>query len=316
MIYDVIGDIHGQADKLIGLLTQLGYVDNGKFFAPPPNHQAVFIGDLIDRGRQELKTLEIVFAMLDNGSALAVMGNHEYNALAFATSDKRNSSEYLRSHNKPSNVTQHQAFLDEVGFDSELHHFWLKRFFELPLWLELDNVCFVHACWDGEAMAVLQPLLTADNRLTDEALQLTSYQGTTEFEALERVLKGVETRLPDGHFYLDKEGTKRKKVRVQWWLPELKQPNARLPIHHVARAGQSDLLHIPVETLADEIDFRLTTDKFVFVGHYWLTGVPQPLSEQVVCVDYSAVKGGYLTAYQFDTDNPSLSADNFVQYIY
>ena len=51
MIYDIIGDIHGQADKLKGLLVQLGYVDSGEYFVPPPNHKAVFIGDLIDRGK-------------------------------------------------------------------------------------------------------------------------------------------------------------------------------------------------------------------------------------------------------------------------
>lgn len=314
MIYDVIGDIHGQADKLVGLLTQLGYVDNGQYFVPPANHRAVFIGDLIDRGRQEIKTLEIVFAMLDAGVAYAVMGNHEYNALAYATIDARepsgNAPVYLRPHNAR-NDAQHEAFLDEVKWGSDTHQYWLRRFYELPLWLEFDQVCFVHACWDGLAMAKLQPLLTDDQCLTPKALQLTSYKGTPEFEALERVLKGVETPLPNGYVYHDKEGHERKNVRVQWWLPTLKNQ----PIHHVARAAHSDLLHIPLETLADEIGFRLTTDKWVFVGHYWLTGTPAPLSAQVVCVDYSAAKDGYLTAYRFDTERPALSADNFVQFI-
>ena len=157
MIYDVIGDVHGQADKLIGLLTQLGYQHDGQCFQAPPNHQAIFIGDLIDRGSQQLQTLSIVFAMIDHGQALAVMGNHEYNALAYATADARDASQYLRQHDDK-NTSQHQAFLDEVGFGSELHQFWLKRFYELPLWLALDDACFVHACWDSDAMAMLKPL--------------------------------------------------------------------------------------------------------------------------------------------------------------
>ena len=197
MIYDVIGDVHGQADKLIGLLTQLGYQDNGQCFQAPPNHQAIFIGDLIDRGSQQLQTLSIVFAMIDHGQALAVMGNHEYNALAYATPDARDASQYLRQHDDR-HTSQHQAFLNEVGFGSELHQFWLKRFYELPLWLALDDACFVHACWDSDAMAILKPLLTTDNRLTPVALQKTSEEGTPPFEALERVLKGVEAPLPEG----------------------------------------------------------------------------------------------------------------------
>lgn len=309
MIYDVIGDIHGQADKLKGLLAQMGYIFNGKFFAPPPNHQAIFIGDLIDRGAKQLETLEIVFAMLDNGVAQAVMGNHEYNALAFATLDSRDNGQYLRPHSDK-NVSQHQVFIDAVGFGSELHQFWLERFYELPLWLELENACFVHACWDSEAMAVLQPLLTANNTLTPNALQLTSEEDSEPYQALERVLKGVEAPLPDGIHLVDKEGHQRKNVRVQWWQSDL----SFQPIHHIARASKSDLIHIPEDTLAGEIAFNLNHEKPIFVGHYWLNGTPELLSHQVVCVDYSAAKDGFLTAYQFDTQNPTLSANNFVQF--
>ena len=309
MIYDVIGDVHGQADKLIGLLTQLGYQHDGQCFQAPANHQAIFIGDLIDRGSQQLQTLSIVFAMIDHGQALAVMGNHEYNALAYATPDARNVSQYLRQHDDR-HTSQHQAFLDEVGFGSELHQFWLKRFYELPLWLALDDACFVHACWDSDAMAILKPLLTTDNRLTPLALQKTSEEGTPAFEALERVLKGVEAPLPEGILLVDKEGHQRKNVRVQWWQPNL----SFQPIHQIARASQEDLIHIPKDTLTAEILFGLDHDKPIFVGHYWLNGTPELLSHQVVCVDYSAAKDGFLTAYQFDTDHPALTSANFIQY--
>lgn len=314
MIYDIIGDIHGQADKLKGLLKQLGYTHNGEYFVPPANHQAVFIGDLIDRGKQEIETLEIVFAMLDNGVARAVMGNHEYNAIAYATLDEKDSTRYLREH-KPSNTAQHQAFLDEVGFDSELHHAWLSRFYQLPLWLELPEVCFVHACWDTSAMAILQPLLTKNNCLTYPALQATGQKDSPEYNALEWVLKGVETRLPNDLFMLDKEGTKRHHVRVKWWLAHSTQPLSGQRIHDIARATAKDLANIPQDTFADEIDFAFDNVKPVFIGHYWLTGTPAILSEKVVCVDYSAaVDSGFLTAYQFDTENPILSDKNFVQF--
>lgn len=309
MIYDIIGDIHGQADKLIGLLTQMGYTHNGSYFVPPTGHHAIFIGDLIDRGAKQIETLQIVFAMLDNGVAQVVMGNHEYNALAFATPDARDNSVYLRPHDAK-NTSQHQAFLDAVGFGSETHQYWLKRFYELPLWLEMDEACFVHACWDSQSMAVLQPLLTSDNKLTPLALQKTSEKDTPPYEALERVLKGVEAPLPQGLYLVDKEGHQRKNVRVQWWQPDL----SFQPIHQIARASKEDLIHIPNHAVAGEIEFSLEHDKPIFVGHYWLNGSPDLLSHQVVCVDYSAAKNGFLTAYQFDTEHPILSADNFVQF--
>ena len=311
MIIDVIGDIHGYADKLVGLLQQLGYVHNGQHFVPPADHRALFIGDLIDRGSQQVATLEIVFAMLDADVADAVMGNHEYNALAFATPDADDSSQYLRSHNEI-HTRQHEAFLAEIPFGSDAHQYWLQRLYEIPLWLETDYACFVHACWDVDSMAILQPLLTENNCLTPHGLIATSREDSAAFDALERVLKGVETPLPNGLVMVDKEGTERTRVRVRWWLDAL---NTR-SIHEVARAPLSALAQIPKDALAENIDFALKTHKPVFVGHYWLTGAPEPLSAQIVCTDYSAaVDSGYLTCYQLDSEQPlPLKINNFVQY--
>lgn len=311
MIIDIIGDIHGYADKLTGLLEQLGYVHNGQYFVPPEGHRALFIGDLIDRGPQQLATLEMVFAMLDADVADAVMGNHEYNALTFASIDPNNPERYLRSHNDV-HIRQHEAFLAEAPFGSDIHQHWLTRFYELPLWLETDNACYVHACWDVDSMAVLKPLLTADNCLTPSAVALTAQKQTPPYEALERVLKGVETALPEGLVMVDKDGAERKHVRVSWWLDDLRSRT----IHQIARAPSSGLAQIPVDAMAENIDFALKTHKPVFVGHYWLTGNPEPLSIQVICTDYSAaVDSGYLTCYQLDTAQPlPLNAANFMQY--
>jgi len=311
MIIDIIGDIHGYADKLIGLLHQLGYEHNGQHFVPPTGHRALFIGDLIDRGSQQLATLEIVFAMLDADVADAVMGNHEYNALAYATRDPDNTSQYLRSHNDI-HRRQHEAFLAEIPFGSERHEYWLQRLYEIPLWIETDYACFVHACWDTDSMAILKTLLTDDNCLTPAGLIATAKEDTIAFDALERVLKGVETGLPDGIVMVDKEGTERTRVRVRWWLDEL---NTRT-LREVSRAPSSALAQIPPDALAENIDFVLKTHKPVFMGHYWLTGTPEPLSPQVACTDYSAaVDSGYLTCYQLDTEQPlPLTAKHFVQH--
>ena len=249
--------------------------------------------------------------MLDADVADAVMGNHEYNALAFATLDPDDSSQYLRSHNEI-HTRQHEAFLAEVPFGSETHQYWLRRLYEIPLWLETDYACFVHACWDVDSMAILQPLLTESNCLTVYGLISTSREDTVEFDALERVLKGVETPLPKGLVMVDKEGTKRTRVRVRWWLDKL---NTR-SLYEVARAPLSALAQIPKDVLAENIDFTLKTHKPVFVGHYWLTGDPEPLSPQVVCTDYSAaVDSGYLTCYQLDSEQPlPLKTSRFIQY--
>ncbi|MFH8801264.1 polynucleotide kinase-phosphatase [Streptomyces sp. NPDC017936] len=71
--FDVIGDIHGCASELESLLGKLGYVDG----VHPDGRQAVFVGDLVDRGPDSPGVLRRVMAMVKSGDALCVPGNHE-----------------------------------------------------------------------------------------------------------------------------------------------------------------------------------------------------------------------------------------------
>ncbi len=71
--YDAIGDIHGCADELHELLAKLGYVDG----IHPDGRQAVFLGDLVDRGPDSPGVIKTVMRMVHLGSALVVRGNHE-----------------------------------------------------------------------------------------------------------------------------------------------------------------------------------------------------------------------------------------------
>ena len=83
-MYDLIGDIHGHADELIWLLEALGYRNSGGVFGHR-DRKVIFLGDFIDRGPQIREVLGIVKSMIDHGTALGIMGNHELNALAYHT---------------------------------------------------------------------------------------------------------------------------------------------------------------------------------------------------------------------------------------
>ena len=108
---DIIGDIHGHADHLHQLLNKMGYREINGFYAQT-GHNVLFLGDFIDRGPEQKEVLRIVRSMCANSSAMAVMGNHEFNAIGWMT--KNQSGDYLRSHND-THRDQHQAFLDQVG---------------------------------------------------------------------------------------------------------------------------------------------------------------------------------------------------------
>ena len=67
--YDIIGDIHGCANTLARLLDQMGYRKiNGVY--QHPRRQAIFIGDIIDRGPRIREALHLVRDMVEHGSCL------------------------------------------------------------------------------------------------------------------------------------------------------------------------------------------------------------------------------------------------------
>jgi protein phosphatase len=83
--FDIIGDVHGCADELQHLLHKLGY--EARLFGSgdgrrahvksPPGRRAVFVGDLVDRGPSSPDVLRLVLALVAEGQALCVPGNHD-----------------------------------------------------------------------------------------------------------------------------------------------------------------------------------------------------------------------------------------------
>jgi protein phosphatase len=85
---DIVGDVHGCADELQGLLSKLGYEpyevgeDQSPFWGTlcyrhPAGRRAVFVGDLVDRGPRVIDTLRIVRNMVVQSQAYCVPGNHD-----------------------------------------------------------------------------------------------------------------------------------------------------------------------------------------------------------------------------------------------
>ena len=106
---DIIGHIHGHADKLIELLQKMDYEYKDGTYVHP-SRKVLFVGDYIDRGPKIKETLEIIKAMVDSDNAIALMGNHEYNALCFHFQESEGG--HLRKH-LISNIIQHYQTLKQ-----------------------------------------------------------------------------------------------------------------------------------------------------------------------------------------------------------
>jgi hypothetical protein len=306
-MYDIIGDIHGHAQPLNALLKTLGYITHEGVYSHPENRQVIFLGDFIDRGPHILETLFIAKSMVDAGTALVVMGNHEFNALAYHTKHPT-ADRYLRVHSEK-NQKQHQATLDALN-DSQLADY-LTWFATLPTHLDLGSLRIVHACWDQAQLDYITHTFANHEGFDASLLTAASNPGDPLFHAIETVLKGPEAPLPRGLSYQDKEGNVRYRVRIKWYEPFDGQTIAQymMPPKTPPDADLNTLLKLPAHSNAQGYP---ASDPPVFVGHYWMpSNSPAPLAPNVTCVDYSVAKHGLLVAYRFNGES-TLDATNYV----
>lgn len=311
MIYDIVGDVHGQAGKLINLLALLGYKKRDGLYQQN-GHTLVFVGDLIDRAPQQKQVLDIVRPMVTEGIAHVVMGNHEYNAICYHTRKSNSQSdEWLRPHNKD-NTAQHQAFLDEYPLNGEQTTDVIEWFKTLPIYLNFSDFRVIHACWDQQSISKAHQLEMIDkmNRINPNQLEISAIKNTEQFKIIERLLKGPELKGVDP--FPDKDGKIRHEVRTRWWG----NITAASTYANLAFWYDQAKVSIPDKKVNEHewIPKYDTKQPPVFFGHYWLNHTSYHVQQSnVVCLDYSAGKTGPLVAYRFDTTKPlsPLSADNF-----
>ena len=174
------------------------------------------------------------------------MGNHEFNALAYATPDGKGG--YLRKHT-PEKVEQHRATMEQIGTaHPEEWKGWLEWFATLPLFLDLGQLRAVHAAWDPEAVKAFQLIKKVDGEtlraMSDEESRLGRFRS--------HLLNGVELTLPEGHFFTNKAGVKRSDIRTRWW-----ESLAGKTYSHVVfpRSDTVPDMFIPTELAGEELTY-------------------------------------------------------------
>ncbi|MDR3159082.1 MAG: polynucleotide kinase-phosphatase [Zoogloeaceae bacterium] len=83
--FDIIGDVHGCFAELCALIEKLGYrIDPENLLAThPEGRKLVFLGDLCDRGPENVQVLRLVMRTVKAGGAYCVIGNHDFKLLKF-----------------------------------------------------------------------------------------------------------------------------------------------------------------------------------------------------------------------------------------
>lgn len=285
MMYDIIGDIHGHADELELLLDNLKYKKKGGVYEHG-ERKAIFVGDFINRGKKVRRTLEIVKAMVDHGTALAILGNHDYTLLQYF-------SRTLGFEHRPGfnlNVIAQMATTaaDFRLSEKEFYQYisWLET---LPFFLENDSFRVVHAAWIPKHIRRLN--IRFANKCTARGVLQTVRDGDLRFQHMVTDLtEGIQ--VPKKH---PPKPYNRDMVRLRWW----EDPAGKKPEDLLVRFSSIGL----EEDLSDDLTSKFypygQDEKPVFFGHYCLSGKHRLMTPNVCCVDFCVAKQRRLTAYRW-----------------
>jgi hypothetical protein len=268
--YIIIPDIHADIDRL------------ERSLEVAEDTPVAFLGDFIDAGKStkqvdEEAVLTRVRRLVDSGRAVAVMGNHELNAILYHRKDANGT--WLRSHSDEK-IKQHQSFIEAFGVGTKEAKEWTDWFLTLPLWRDLDGLRLVHACWDDAAIEIIKARCP-DGRLRTDDLPEVAAAASPFGKAVERLLSGPEVSLPEGYKFHDTNNHERREVRLAWWRPEA--TTWRDACLSVPKPDDLPSGAIPPDTAA--LLYREDAPPVV-VGHYKMSGTPGIEAPNAACLDY------------------------------
>lgn len=269
--WDTIPDIHADMTRLETTLKGLGN-----------DAPLAFLGDFIDAGNNQPAAddeavLTRVRELVEAKRAIAVMGNHELNAILYHTLGVDGVALRERSER---NTAQHLSFIERFGVSTPQAEAWVNWFRTLPLWEERDGLRLVHACWsqpDIDLIAQRRP----DGRLAPEDFAEIGSEQTDFAKAVKRIITGPEMKLPRGVRFHDSKGHPRNHVRIAWWRADA--TNWKDAALSVSNSEELPTGSLPADR---EVELYPRTASPVLVGHYKMTGPPCIEASRAACLDY------------------------------
>jgi len=301
-MYDIIGDIHGYHKLLVRMLKKLGYEKTADGFKHP-ERKIIFTGDYINRGPEIRETVTLIRNMVESGNALAIIGNHELNAILYFTLDKQ--SKYFRKHASHLRLPLLSTIEAYVDHPDELNDN-IKWFRRLPFYLDMGNFRVVHAGWNDNHIATVNQFMNGEEKIKKSFLK--EFLSNPELgTAVNELVKGVELQLPKDLIVRDKKGISHRNFRIRWWEPSEGKT--------FSEASFSNRYKLPAYTIPKEVIPVINSypDDFppVFFGHYCLDKHDLIIRNNLCCVDRCVVRSQSLTAYRWNGE-AVLNSDNLI----
>jgi hypothetical protein len=303
-MYDIIGDVHGHASLLKKLLLKMGYSkSNGSF--SHPSHKAIFVGDFINRGSENRKTIRMIRSMVEEGNAYAILGNHEINAIIYHLKDKqgltlvKEPSKYFLSLFK----TINEYSTGSLEWKDQLS--WMRT---LPLYLDMGGIRVVHACWEDEAIKVADSIYS-EGKIKKNIFRMVHRKPNSEIaKSVWLLTKGVNLKMPADLKIVNNKGVSPRVIRIRWWEEAINKTFGELSFESKYNLPQYT---VPSQILPAVYPYPENAP-IVFFGHYCRGRGPHIIKHNICCVDSCVTGTKTLLAYRWDGEKV-LNMNNLVQ---
>jgi hypothetical protein len=298
-MYDIIGDVHGYAQLLKKLLIELGYKKTSSGYSNP-GRKAVFVGDFVNRGPQIRKSFRMIRTMVENGNAMAILGNHEINLII----------SYLKNQNdifQSGDISVLKTVDDFAGYPDEWndHLKWLRT---LPLFLELDGIRVVHACWSDEAVEYLKLNLPSGKIKKEFFLKMYKNPGSQLAQNVWLLTKGIHFKLPGDLKLKSNKGVSPRSFRLRWWEEPAGKTFEELSFENKFQLPDYT---IPSQILPATLPYSEKNPP-LFFGHFCRANGPHLIRPNLCCIDACVNGSKSLLAYPWDGEQ-SLSVSKIIR---
>ena len=292
-MYDIIGDVHGYASALKKLLLQMGYTKTESGYTHP-TRKAIFVGDFINRGPEIRKTIRIIRRMVENDHAMAILGNHEINAIIYHLKDK-SGMPLVKSTQKNffSLYKTVNQFPAEKSEEWKSHRKWMR---ELPLFLDLGEIRIVHACWSDGAIEIIKQAESEGKSRKGIFRNVYNKPKSKISRGVSILTKGIDFRMPADMKVVNNKGVAPRSFRMRWWENTDGKTFEEISFESKFTLPQ---YNIPEQLVPEHVPYP-TDAPIVFFGHYCRFNGPLIINPNICCVDSCVTGSGVLTAYRWN----------------
>lgn len=289
LAFDIVGDIHGHGNLLEKLLLKLGYSNRSGVFSNP-KRKAIFCGDFIDRGPQNIKAVDIVMKMCANGEAFAIPGNHDLAYVQYHTNLPGSDQTII-----PKNPAYDRMFIStSIEFNRALdfkaqYIDWIKK---LPLFIENEYFAVYHGFRSENHKA----LLTQDNEIMSFNAALLNFEQYRL--AIDLISKSVSAWV----VYREHDTQKVERIRIKWW--KNKERIESLADLFMGKSNLNKITLVESELNAIHKFYPYSSnEKPLFLGHFCMREKHGIVQSNICIIDLCVIKTGRLAAYRFDGES-------------